>query len=160
GKTTTTSLLGALLTELGFHPSVLVGGVALDSARPFRDGAGPHLVDEGVEYDTDLYDNTPKHLHYHPRTLLLSSAALDTADIYRDLEHVKQAFRTLVRGMPADGTIVAALDDPNVRDVVDGAPPRVVGYGLGDGSGFRALDLEPGPAGTAFRVLRDGEELA
>ncbi|HEY8495183.1 MAG TPA: Mur ligase family protein, partial [Myxococcota bacterium] len=127
---------------------------------PFRDGAGPHFVVEGDEYDTAFFDKTPKFLHYHPRTLLLTSVEFDHADIYRDLEHVKQAFRALVRGMPADGTIVAALDDPNVRDVLEGAPPRIVGYGLGAGPGFRALDLEPGPAGTAFRVLRDGEELA
>ena len=160
GKTTTTSLLGALLGELGFDPSVLVGGVALDFGGPFRDGAGPHFVVEGDEYDTAFFDKTPKFLHYHPRTLLLTSVEFDHADIYRDLEHVKQAFRALVRGMPADGTIVAALDDPNVRDVLEGAPPRIVGYGLGAGPGFRALDLEPGPAGTAFRVLRDGEELA
>ncbi|HEY8492503.1 MAG TPA: Mur ligase domain-containing protein, partial [Myxococcota bacterium] len=104
GKTTTTSLLGALLGELGFDPSVLVGGVALDFDGPFRDGAGPHFVVEGDEYDTAFFDKTPKFLHYHPRTLLLTSVEFDHADIYRD--------------------------------------------------------LEPGPAGTAFRVLRDGEELA
>jgi UDP-N-acetylmuramate: L-alanyl-gamma-D-glutamyl-meso-diaminopimelate ligase len=161
GKTTTSSLLGALLVEAGLDPSVLVGGVALDFDGPFRDGAGPHFVVEGDEYDTAFFDKTPKFLHYHPRTLLLTSVEFDHADIYRDLAHVKEAFRTLVRGMPADGAIVAALDDANVCDVLDGAPCRVVGYGVGDAEhGFRAVDLDPGPAGTAFRVLRDGDEVA
>src|SRR5690606_37587160 len=150
GKTTTTSLLGAVLAGAGLDPSVLVGGVCLDFGGPFRIGAGPHFVVEGDEYDTAFFDKTPKFLHYHPRTLLLTSVEFDHADIYRDLEHVKDAFRTLVRGMPADGAIVAALDDPNVCDVLDRAPCRVIGYGLGAGEhGFRAVDLDPGPAGTA-----------
>jgi UDP-N-acetylmuramate: L-alanyl-gamma-D-glutamyl-meso-diaminopimelate ligase len=103
GKTTTTSLLGAVLAGAGLDPSVLVGGVALDFGGPFRDGAGPHFVVEGDEYDTAFFDKTPKFLHYHPRTLLLTSVEFDHADIYRDLEHVKEAFRGLVRGMPTDG---------------------------------------------------------
>ncbi len=160
GKTTTASLLGAVMTGAGLDPSVLVGGVALDFEGPFRDGAGPHFVVEGDEYDTAFFDKTPKFLHYHPRTLLLTSVEFDHADIYRDLDHVKQAFRTLVRAMPADGGIVAALDDEHVCDVLDGAPCLVTGYGVDDGEhGFRALDLEVGPDGTTFRVLRDENEL-
>jgi len=159
GKTTTASLLGSVLTGAGLDPSVLVGGVALDFDGPFREGAGPHFVVEGDEYDTAFFDKTPKFLHYHPRTLLLTSVDFDHADIYRDLDHVKQAFRTLVRGMPVDGMIVAALDDEHVCDVLDGAPCPVVGYGVGAGEhGVRALDLEAGPGGTTFRVLRDESE--
>jgi len=161
GKTTTTSLLGALLVETGRDPSVLVGGVALDFDGPFREGAGPHFVVEGDEYDTAFFDKTPKFWHYHPQTLLIGSVEFDHADIYRDLDHVKDAFRTLVRAMPPHGTIVAALDDENVCDVLDGAPCKVLGYGVGDGEhGIRAVDLEAGPAGTAFRVLRDENEVA
>jgi len=161
GKTTTTSLLGSLLVNAGRDPSVLVGGVALDFDGPFREGKGPHFVVEGDEYDTAFFDKTPKFWHYHPKTLLLTSVEFDHADIYRDLDHVKEAFRTLVRNMPADGAIVAALDDANVCDVLDGAPCRVIGYGVGDGEhGFRALDLEASAAGTRFRVVRDETEIA
>jgi UDP-N-acetylmuramate: L-alanyl-gamma-D-glutamyl-meso-diaminopimelate ligase len=161
GKTTTTSLLGSLLVRAGRDPSVLVGGVALDFDGPFREGRGAHFVVEGDEYDTAFFDKTPKFLHYHPQTLLLTSVEFDHADIYRDLDHVKEAFRTLVRRMPADGCIVAALDDANVCDVLDGAPCRVVGYGVGAGEhGFRAIDLEAGAEGTRFRVVRDENEVA
>ena len=161
GKTTTTSLLGALLVETGRDPSVLVGGVALDFDGPFREGAGPHFVVEGDEYDTAFFDKTPKFWHYHPQTLLVGSVEFDHADIYRDLDHVKDAFRTLVRAMPAHGTIVAALDDENICDVLDGAPCKVLPYGVGESEhGIRAVDLEAGSAGTAFRVLRDENEVA
>jgi UDP-N-acetylmuramate: L-alanyl-gamma-D-glutamyl-meso-diaminopimelate ligase len=93
GKTTTTSLLATLLVETGRDPSVLVGGIAANLDGSFRDGAGPHFVVEGDEYDTAFFDKTPKFLHYHPRTLVVTSVEFDHADIYRDLDHVKGVFR-------------------------------------------------------------------
>ncbi len=155
GKTTTTSLLASLLLRCGRDPSLLVGGHALDFDGSFREGAGSHFVVEGDEYDTAFFDKTPKFLHYHPRTLVVTSVEFDHADIYRDLEHVKDAFRTLVRQMPREGTIVAALAHEGVRDVVRGAPCRVVGYGVGSGGDFdyAATDLSSDERGTRF-VLR------
>jgi UDP-N-acetylmuramate: L-alanyl-gamma-D-glutamyl-meso-diaminopimelate ligase len=155
GKTTTTSLVSYLLLATGRDPSLLVGGYAHDFGGSFREGSGPHFVVEGDEYDTAFFDKTPKFLHYHPRTLLITSVEFDHADIYRDLEHVKQAFRELVTRMPADGTIVAALGHEHVRDVVAGAPCRSVGYGADEraaGLEWRAEDLQPGPDGTRFRL--------
>src|SRR5574338_262702 len=85
GKTTTTSLLATLLHETGRDPSFLVGGVPANFDAGFREGKGEHFVVEGDEYDTVFFDKTPKFLHYHPRTLLLTSVEFDHADIYRDL---------------------------------------------------------------------------
>jgi UDP-N-acetylmuramate: L-alanyl-gamma-D-glutamyl-meso-diaminopimelate ligase len=161
GKTTTTSLLATLLHETGRDPSFLVGGIPANFEAGFRDGAGEHFVVEGDEYDTVFFDKTPKFLHYHPRTLLLTSVEFDHADIYRDLEHVKAAFRALVEGLPAEGTLVAALAAPNVGDVVRGARCRVVGYGVGEaadaaGLAWRARVLEATGEGTRFELLVDG----
>jgi len=85
----------------------------------------------------------------------------DHADIYRDLDHVKEAFRKLVAGMPRDGTIVAATDHEGVRDVVEGAPCRVVGFGVGEGSTaeWRALAIESDATGTGFE-MRHGDDVA
>ena len=162
GKTTTTSLLSYLLLATGRDPSLLVGGYAHDFDGSFREGAGPHFVVEGDEYDTAFFDKTPKFLHYHPRTLIVTSVEFDHADIYRDLDHVKEAFRTLVAGMPEDGTIVAALGHEQVRDVLADAPCRVVGYGVEQGDlDWCASSLAPDPEGTHFEIRRgDGPPLA
>jgi UDP-N-acetylmuramate: L-alanyl-gamma-D-glutamyl-meso-diaminopimelate ligase len=163
GKTTTTSLVAFLLHATGRDPSMLVGGHALDFSGSFREGDGRHFVVEGDEYDTAFFDKTPKFLHYHPRTLAITSVEFDHADIYRDLDHVKRAFRVLVERMPAEGAIVAALDSPHVRDVVRGASCRVVGYGAGEWGeigGWRATALEAGPEGTRFEILRDGARVS
>jgi UDP-N-acetylmuramate: L-alanyl-gamma-D-glutamyl-meso-diaminopimelate ligase len=162
GKTTTTSLLAWLLAATGRDPGLLVGGIAANFDGSFRVGAGPHFVVEGDEYDTAFFDKTPKFLHYGARTLLLTSVEFDHADIYRDLDHVKQAFRTLVSGLPADGTLVAATSHPGVRDVVEKAPCRLIPYRVGpvEGPGWAADALEPTPEGTRFRVTVDGREAA
>ncbi len=130
GKTTVTSLIATLLLETGQDPGLLVGGIAANFDGSFREGKGPHFVVEGDEYDTAFFDKTPKFLHYHPHSLVITSVEFDHADIYRDLEHVKEMFRRLVASMPKDGVIVAALDHAGVRDVVANAPCRVIGYGL------------------------------
>ncbi len=174
GKTTTTSLVGAVLLAAGRDPSLLVGGIAENFGGSFREGKGPHFVVEGDEYDTAFFDKTPKFLHYGARTAVVTSVEFDHADIYRDLDHVKEAFRALVARLPADGTLIAAADHPGVRDVIGGAPCRVVEYGVdaapvlpraggatpgadgGSRPSWRASGLEPGRAGTRFRVTRDG----
>jgi len=165
GKTTTTSLVATILMETGRDPSLLVGGLGANFEGPFRDGAGPHFVVEGDEYDTVFFDKTPKFLHYHPRTLLLTSLEFDHADIYRDLEHVKDAFRELLQGLPAEGRVVAAERD-TLRDVCREAPCPVEWYGLArrapaspsDGAGWRAHAIQPGPAGTSFELRRPDAE--
>jgi UDP-N-acetylmuramate: L-alanyl-gamma-D-glutamyl-meso-diaminopimelate ligase len=180
GKTTTTSLVGAVLLAAGCDPSLLVGGIAENFGGSFREGKGPHFVVEGDEYDTAFFDKTPKFLHYGARTAVVTSVEFDHADIYRDLDHVKESFRALVAQLPEDGTLIAATDHPGVRDVIAGAPCRVVEYGVdaaaggppgtrggpraggepqargGPRAGWRASSLEPGRAGTRFRVTRDG----
>ena len=160
GKTTTTALVGQLLLATGRDPSLLVGGYALDFDGSFREGQGAHFVVEGDEYDTAFFDKTPKFLHYHPRTLVVTSVDFDHADIYRDLEHVKSAFRTLVSRMPTDGTIVAAARHEGVRDVIRDAPCPVLTYGVGErceGMDFQARSLQAGPAGSDFELWRGGE---
>jgi UDP-N-acetylmuramate: L-alanyl-gamma-D-glutamyl-meso-diaminopimelate ligase len=158
GKTTTTALVAWLLEATGREPSLLVGGYSLDFDGSFREAGGEHFVVEGDEYDTVFFDKTPKFLHYEARTAVMTSIEFDHADIYRDLDHVKEAFRALVAQLPEDGTLVAALRHPAVREVVRGAPCRVVGYGLGEAPGpaWRARGLQPGPDGTDFELLRDG----
>ena len=130
GKTTTTNLAAQILLATGRDPSLLVGGISLDFEGSFREGAGEHFVVEGDEYDTAFFDKTPKFLHYHPDTLILTSVEFDHADIYRDLDHVKSAFRALVTQMEPEARIVAAVAHPGVADVISDAPCAVVGYGV------------------------------
>jgi UDP-N-acetylmuramate: L-alanyl-gamma-D-glutamyl-meso-diaminopimelate ligase len=149
GKTTTTNLAAQLLEATGRDPSLLVGGISLDFGGSFREGQGAHFVVEGDEYDTAFFDKTPKFLHYHPDTLILTSVEFDHADIYRDLDHVKSAFRTLVASMAKSATIVAAVGHDGVCDVLAEAPCRVVGYAVEREPSKESAGSGPAPARAA-----------
>ena len=167
GKTTTTNLAAHLLLATGRDPSLLVGGISLDFDGSFREGEGEHFVVEGDEYDTAFFDKTPKFLHYKPDTLILTSVEFDHADIYRDLDHVKEAFRELVGSLAPDARIVAALAHDGVRDVVSDAACPVVGYGVERSPGetppegivWWASELTPEAGGLRFTLtdLASGE---
>ena len=109
--TTTTSLAGWLLTQGNLDPTVLVGGVARnfgEDGSSYRIGHGRDFVIEGDEYDSAFFDKTAKFLKYLPDVAVIGNVEFDHADIYRDLDHVKEAFRTLVAKLPSDGALVAA----------------------------------------------------
>jgi len=143
GKTTTTSLCAFILEATGRRPSFLIGGIAENFGASFGEGQGDHFVVEGDEYDTAFFDKTPKFLHYHPHTAIVTSVEFDHADIYRDLDHVKSAFRQLVAGMPEDGNLVVAGRHPGVRAVLSEARCRVIRYGVqGEGADDAPLDRE------------------
>jgi UDP-N-acetylmuramate: L-alanyl-gamma-D-glutamyl-meso-diaminopimelate ligase len=160
GKTTTTNLMAQILLATGRDPSLLVGGISLDFQGSFREGGGAHFIVEGDEYDTAFFDKTPKFLHYHPDTLILTSVEFDHADIYRDLDHVKSAFRELVGSMESTGRIVAAVAHAGVRDVLSDASCEVDGYAVQcDGCEERprlanwwGFDLRPEPGGLRFTL--------
>ena len=161
GKTTTTSIVATLLLEAGRDPSLLVGGLAENFDGSFRDGAGPEFVVEGDEYDTAFFDKTPKFLHYHPETLVVTSIEFDHADIYRDLAHVQGEFRKLVRGLPADGHAGRGDRQPQRRRGRGrGAVPRAPLRRRATAATSRRAGSSPGPrarassSGCAARAAR------
>ena len=169
GKTTTTSLLAWSLFYLGEDPSFLVGGIPRNFPVSYRVGAGPRFVVEGDEYDTAYFDKGPKFLHYQPRIVLLTSIEFDHADIYRDLSHLKESFRKLVRLIPADGLLIACADYVEAVSVAEEAGCRVEYYAADSnvppGVGDRAWAVRPvAEEGefTRFRMERGttGHDLA
>src|SRR5262245_53008843 len=117
GKTTSTALLAWVLEQAGRDPSLMVGGDALDFGGNQKLGNGEWFVIEGDEYDTAFFDKGPKFLHYRPQALLLTAVEFDHADIYRDVDHVKDAFRKLIGILPAAAPLVVAADFPHAVDI-------------------------------------------
>jgi UDP-N-acetylmuramate: L-alanyl-gamma-D-glutamyl-meso-diaminopimelate ligase len=156
GKTTTAALMAWVLTAAGREPSFLVGGVLRNFDRSYGLGRGGEFVIEGDEYETAFFDKGPKFLHYRPRTAILTSVEYDHAEMYPDLESVKDAFRGLVALVPADGTLVMCADEPNVLEVAREARAARVLYGAGRGPGWRGHIRETASEGMEFEVSRDG----
>jgi UDP-N-acetylmuramate: L-alanyl-gamma-D-glutamyl-meso-diaminopimelate ligase len=140
GKTTSAAMLAWVLQRTGRDPGFLVGGVPRQLGRSFALGAPPWFVVEGDEYDSAYFDKEPKFLHYRPAMVLLTAVEFDHADIYRDLEHVKSAFRKLLDIFDPAAPLVACGDFPHALDVV-GNRPGVRRFGLGVANAWRVADL-------------------
>ena len=153
GKTTTSALLAWLLTSAGEDPGFLIGGVANNFEKSAHAGNGRIFVVEGDEYDTAFFDKGPKFLHYQPKAVLLTSIEFDHADIYRNLDHVKESFRKLVAIVPPDGLLVCYGEDENVKDVMRNARGRVVTYGLNDGVDYYPKAVSHSAEGTSFELI-------
>jgi UDP-N-acetylmuramate: L-alanyl-gamma-D-glutamyl-meso-diaminopimelate ligase len=153
-----------VLESAGRKPSFLVGGVLKNFDRSFALGVGEDFVVEGDEYETSYFDKGPKFMHYAPRTAILTSVEFDHAEMFRDLDAIKEAFRGLVRLVPEDGRLIWCADDSNVREVVSvGCRGRAESYGTrgevdwkgtirGVDAAAMTVDIER--SGRAFATLR------
>jgi UDP-N-acetylmuramate: L-alanyl-gamma-D-glutamyl-meso-diaminopimelate ligase len=157
GKTTTTSMLAWIFQHAGKDPSFLVGGIAENFGSSFALRQGKHFIIEGDEYDTAFFDKGPKFLHYFPQGVILTSVEFDHADIYKDLEAVKTAFKRLVNLVPRKGKIVAYDADANVDECLAKAFTPVERYGSRKDSFWRITDLQFAPNLTTWQVLREGQ---
>jgi len=153
GKTTSTAMLGWVLERAGRDPSVLVGGQAKNFGGNFKLGKGEHFVIEGDEYDTAFFDKGPKFLHYRPQALLLTAVEFDHADIYRDLDHVKAAFRKLIDILPGGAPLVVAADFPHAVEVARRDGLQAETFGLADGAAWRIADLRGADGETTFEIM-------
>jgi UDP-N-acetylmuramate: L-alanyl-gamma-D-glutamyl-meso-diaminopimelate ligase len=161
GKTTTSSLLAHVLADARRDPSFLIGGVPLNFRRSWRLGAGAEFVIEGDEYDTAFFDKGSKFLHYRPQVVLLTSVEFDHADIFRDEEAVRAAFRKLIALIPEDGLLVACAASPGAMEVARGARSQVMTYGRpGSGADWTFEVAARAPGGrTTLDVARRGERV-
>jgi len=160
GKTTTSALLAWMLHSAGRDPSFVIGGILSDFGSNYRLGRGGEVVLEGDEYDTAFFDKGPKFLHYRPAATVLTGIEFDHADIYRDLEHVKESFRRLVLGLSAGSLLVACDRAPDVDAVLAGTPATILRYGHDDASDWRLGAVAVDPPWMRFRVLKAGATFA
>ncbi len=164
GKTTTTSMLSWIFEVARRRPSFLVGGIAENFGGSFQLGSGEFII-EADEYDTAFFDKGPKFLHYFPDSVILTSVEFDHADIYRDLDAVKTAFKRLVNLVPRRGVIMAwdglgsagpaTQLKANVDQCVGRSFSRVQRYGFGDKATWRIAGLQFDAQHTSWSVLRE-----
>ena len=126
GKTTTTAMIAWTLFALGRDPSFIVGSTLTNLKTNARAGKGRTFVIEADEYDRMF-------LGLKPRIAIVTNLEHDHPDCYPTFEDMREAFRSFVDLLPADGTLVACIDDPAASALMNDARragKNVVAYGL------------------------------
>lgn len=153
GKTTTTSMVGALMTEAGLDPTVIVGGRLRVSGTGARLGKSDYLVAEADEYDRSF-------LRLAPVLAVITSIDADHLDTYGDLARIQQAFVTFADRVPFFGRVIVCLDDANIQSILPELKERrLLTYGLSPQADLRATGIERTPTGTRFTVRNESGEL-
>ncbi len=129
GKTTTSSIMAHLLETAGLSPSFLVGGILRDFNSSFQIGSGEYMVIEGDEYDTAFFDKGPKFMHYDPYITIMTGVEFDHADIFKDIDHVRDIFSQFVRKIEPDSHIVAYMENELLNQILKGCTATVETYG-------------------------------
>src|SRR6266478_8816032 len=164
GKTTTTSLAAWVLDRGGLNPSFLVGGVVQNFGTSFRVTDSNYLIIEGDEYDTAYFDKGPKFMHYLPEVAIVNNIEFDHADIYKDLDAVKLAFRRLMNLVPGKGKLIAGWDSQPVREVVASFGSKLFTsletFGTCEDAQWQARNINHAGGMTHFDVFREGGKWA
>ncbi len=146
GKTTTSALIGHILTEAGLDPTILIGGIGWNLGSNARVGKGEWTVVEADEYDRSF-------LHLRPEISVITGVEPDHLDIYGTAEAVREAFHLFAK--ETSQTVIACADDPHMHEVVNGIRARVLTYGLEAGE-WRAAEVREKGGHTSFEVAFEG----
>jgi len=155
GKTTTASMLAWILTCAGVDPSFLIGGISPDLSTSGRIGQGDVFVIEGDEYDSAFFDKTAKFLKYLPEILVINNLEFDHADIYRDLDELRLAFRRLVGLVSSQGLVIVNADDSETQALGRQSTGTVQTFGFGSAATWQASQIEYRAGMTTFDLVLD-----
>src|SRR6185295_16990497 len=152
GKTTTTSMVGAVLGAAGLDPTVVVGGRVHGLGANARLGQGEFLVAEADESDGSF-------LKLSPTIAVVTTVDAEHLDHYADLDAIVAAFLAFVNKVPFYGAAVVCLDDPNIQRMIPRIEKRVVTYGLEAGADLMARRLSFAEMRSEFEVVHRGKSL-
>jgi UDP-N-acetylmuramate--alanine ligase len=152
GKTTTTSLIAAVLSTAGLDPTMVIGGRVHMFGTNAKLGEGEILVAEADESDGSF-------LLLSPTITVVTNIDREHLDFHQTMERLNESFLTFINKVPFYGLAVLCIDDANVCGLSAKVRKRFTTYGLSAEAEFSARDLKMSSDGVEFTVLQDGKSL-
>ncbi len=152
GKTTTTSMIAAILSAAQLDPTVVIGGKLDHLGGGAKLGEGDLLVAEADESDRSF-------LRLFPTIAVVTNLDLEHMDCYSSMEEISEAFLEFINRIPFYGYAVLCLDDPNVQNIIPFMKKRFITYGLSSQAMFRCVKPRFEGGVTRFAVDKGEERL-
>ena len=147
GKTTTTSMVAAILDAGGLDPTVVNGGIISDYGTNAKVGEGDWIVVEADESDGTF-------LRLRATVAVVTNIDPEHLDHYGEFDAVKKAFREFVENIPFYGFAAVCIDDPDVQAMAAQVENRrLITYGVNPQAEVRALNVTMGPEGARYDVV-------
>lgn len=149
GKTTTTSMVGEMMEQAGFDPTVINGGIVNSYGTNTRLGKSEWMVVEADESD-GTFTRLPASI------AVVTNMDAEHMDHYGDFENVRKAYRQFIQNLPFYGFAVLCIDHPEVQTLVSTITDRkVVTYGFNPQADIRASNIRSNALGSTFDVEFD-----
>ena len=149
GKTTTTSMIGAVLAEGRFDPTIVVGGRVSNLGSNARLGGGEFLVAEADESDGSF-------LKLAPTIAVVTTVDAEHLDHYGNPDAIRAAFVAFVNKVPFYGSAVLCLDQPNIQLLIPRIEKRIITYGLESAADLVARRAHLQGMTSRFEVVQRG----
>jgi len=152
GKTTTTSLTAAVLTQGGLDPTFVIGGQLNQVGANARLGSSKYLVAEADESDASF-------LHLSPMMSVVTNIDEDHMETYQgDYQVLENTFLEFIHGLPFYGLAIVCLDDENVRKMLPKLTRKAMTYGFDEQADIRAINVKSSGLQMQFQVLVGREQ--
>ena len=152
GKTTTTSMIAAVLSTAGLDPTMVIGGRVHMLGTNAKMGQGAILVAEADESDGSF-------LLLSPTIAVITNIDREHMDFHQTMERLNESFLDFINKIPFYGLAVLCLDNAHVRALLPKVRKRFATYGLSSDADFSAQDLQMKPTGVEYTVLHHAKPL-
>jgi len=152
GKTTTTSLVAAVLQHGKLDPTIVIGGKLIRTDTNAILGRGDFLVAEADESDGSF-------LNLPPTIAVVTNIDREHMDFYADIDRIKEAFLAFINKVPFYGVAVICLDDPHLQSIIPQIKKRVLTYGCASQADLQARDIRLAGFATSFAVYHHEKKL-
>ena len=149
GKTTTTSMIAAILDRAGLDPTVVVGGLLNTIGSNAHLGKGDFIVLEADESDRSF-------LLLSPTIAVVTNIEADHLDHYRDLEDIQAAFLSFINKVPFYGAAILCVDEPGVQSLIPRIKRRIVTFGAAATADVSISDVTLEGLGSSFVIRFNG----
>ncbi|MBU0991647.1 MAG: UDP-N-acetylmuramate--L-alanine ligase [Proteobacteria bacterium] len=152
GKTTTTSMVAAVLEKGKLDPTVVIGGVLKSVGTNALHGLGDFIIAEADESDGSF-------LKFSPSIAVVTNIDLEHLDFYKDMDDIKNVFRQFIGRIPFYGLAVLCLDSEPVQQLIPEINSRYTTYGISTQADFQARNIVSEGPRSSFDVYRHGEKM-
>ncbi|HTX15870.1 MAG TPA: UDP-N-acetylmuramate--L-alanine ligase [Candidatus Baltobacteraceae bacterium] len=152
GKTTTTSMVAAVLAAADLDPTFVVGGRVNHAGSNAQVGRGEYMVVEADESDRSF-------LLLAPVIAVVTTIDREHLDQYASLEEIQDVFLQFVNRVPFYGEVVLCLDEPNVQAIVPRVKRPLITYGVSSQADLVISDVKLKGLSSEFRLQYRGEDL-
>ncbi|MBM4128631.1 MAG: UDP-N-acetylmuramate--L-alanine ligase [Nitrospira sp.] len=152
GKTTTTSLVSAVLARGGFDPTVIIGGRLKATGNNALLGEGEFLVAEADESDGSF-------LKLSPTIAVATNIDREHMDFFKTMDALKDAFLSFLNKIPFYGVSIICIESEHLRDLLPHLRRRYITYGFSGKAEIYAKNIRKGFMSVSFDTVYKGKEL-